>query len=75
MERGMPAGAQPAGNTKSKIREAKTIMEVSRMDEETLLKDLAKYVDDLAWDYDRFSESGKETYDKICSIVNQLRGG
>ena len=27
------------------------------------IKDL---VDDLGWDYDRMSESGKETYKKLC---------
>ena len=45
------------------------------MDKDKLLKELARLIDDMAWDYDRFSTSGKETYDKICSVLNKLLGG
>jgi len=30
---------------------------------------LLKLIDDMGWDYDRFSSSGQETYDKICVIL------
>lgn len=45
------------------------------MDEDKLLKRLSELVDDMAYDYDRLSESGKQTYDEICSLVNLLQGG
>lgn len=45
------------------------------MNEDKLLHDLARLVEDMGFDYDRFSTSGQETYDKICSIMNQLLGG
>lgn len=45
------------------------------MGEDKLLQELAKLVEDMAFDYDRFSTSGQETYDKLCSVVNQLLGG
>ena len=31
--------------------------------------DLVDLIDDMGWDYDRFSSSGQETYDKICTIL------
>jgi hypothetical protein len=37
-----------------------------------IIQELARLIDDMAWDYDRFSTSGKETYDKICSLMAQL---
>lgn len=40
------------------------------MDE--LIKELAQLIEDMGWDYDRFSTSGKETYDKICSLLAKL---
>ena len=39
---------------------------------DSLIEELAKLVEDMAFDYDRFSESGKETYDKICSVLAKL---
>lgn len=45
------------------------------MDEDQLLSRLAKLIEDLGWDYDVFSQSGKATYDEICSVMNQLLGG
>lgn len=45
------------------------------MHEDEMLEKLASLVEDLAFDYDRLSRSGKETYDEICSIVNALQGG
>lgn len=45
------------------------------MNEDQLLQDLAKLIEYMAFDYDRFSESGKETYDSICSVLNRLLGG
>ncbi len=32
-------------------------------------EELLKLLDDLGWDYDRFSNSGQETYDEICKIL------
>lgn len=45
------------------------------MNEDKLLKELARLIEDMGFDYDRFSQSGQETYDKICTIVNKLLGG
>ena len=33
---------------------------------------LLKLIDDMGWDYDRFSSSGKETYEKICTIIGTV---
>jgi hypothetical protein len=32
------------------------------------LTDIRELVEDLGWEYDRMSQSGQETYDKLCSI-------
>jgi hypothetical protein len=32
-------------------------------------KEIVKLVKSLGWDYDRFSSSGKETYDKIINLI------
>ena len=32
--------------------------------------ELLYLIADMGWDYDRFSISGQETYDKICEIVD-----
>lgn len=45
------------------------------MDEDKLLKELAKHIENLGFDYQRMSQSGQATYDEICSIMNQLLGG
>ena len=45
------------------------------MSEDKLLHELARLVEDMAFDYDRFSMAGQETYDKLCSVVNKLLGG
>ena len=49
--------------------------EVIRIDEDKLIQELARLIEDMGFDYDRFSVAGQETYDKICSIVNKLLGG
>ena len=33
------------------------------------VKELKELVDDLYWEYDRMSSSGKETLDKIADLV------
>ena len=33
---------------------------------------LLDLIDDMGWDYDRFSSSGQETYDKICVILGTV---
>lgn len=40
------------------------------MDE--LIKELASLIEDMGWDYDRFSQAGQETYDKICTLLAKL---
>ncbi len=34
------------------------------------LKELLDLIDDLGWDYDRMSGSGKRTYSKIISLLD-----
>lgn len=34
-----------------------------------MIGDIKDLVQDLGWDYDRMSSSGKETYDKLCEIL------
>ena len=34
---------------------------------------LLQLIDDMGWDYDRFSSSGQETYDKICAILATVK--
>lgn len=45
------------------------------MDEDKALQELVELVEEMGWDYDRFSNAGKETYDKLCSVINKLLGG
>ena len=33
---------------------------------------LLQLIDDMGWDYDRFSSSGQDTYDKICVILGTV---
>ena len=32
-------------------------------------KEVLELIDDLGWEYDRMSSSGKETYDKLTEIL------
>ena len=32
-------------------------------------KEVLKLIDDLGWEYDRMSSSGKETYDKLADLL------
>ena len=34
---------------------------------------LLKLIDDMGWDYDRFSSSGQKTYDQICVILAKVK--
>ena len=34
---------------------------------------LLKLIDDMGWDYDRFSLSGQKTYDQICVILAKVK--
>lgn len=45
------------------------------MDEDKLFERLSELINDMSSDYDRLSESGKQTYNEICSVLNLLRGG
>ena len=40
---------------------------------DNLIEELAKLIEDMAFDYDRFSQAGKETYDQICLILAKLQ--
>ena len=33
---------------------------------------LTTLIDDLGWDYQRMSSSGREVYDKICHLLNMI---
>ena len=35
--------------------------------------ELLSLINDMGWDYDRFSSSGQETYDKICTILATVK--
>lgn len=35
-----------------------------------VLKELLDLIEDLGWDYDRMSKSGKYTYSKIISLID-----
>ena len=37
-----------------------------------LIDSIEELVGDLGWDYDRLSQSGKETYDKLVNFVENL---
>ena len=37
-----------------------------------ILKEIIDMVGDLGWDYDRMSQSGQETYDKLVNFVESL---
>ena len=37
-----------------------------------LIDSIEELVGDLGWDYDRMSQSGKETYDKLVNFVESL---
>lgn len=45
------------------------------MDEDKLLERLAELINDFIVYYDKLSESEKDKYTEICSIVNKLQGG
>ena len=42
------------------------------MTEDELIQKLSELLEDLAFDYDRLSYSGKQTYDEIMSLVAKL---
>ena len=39
------------------------------------VREILDLVDQLGWDYDRFSTSGQETYDRITSKVESIERG
>ena len=43
------------------------------MTEDELIQKLSELLEDLGFDYDRFSNSGKQTYDEIMSLVVKLK--
>lgn len=45
------------------------------MDKDQVIKELDELIAKLVLDYDRMSESGQETYAKICELMEQLMGG
>ena len=34
---------------------------------------LLELITDMGWDYDRFSSSGQQTYDEICTIIATVK--
>lgn len=42
------------------------------MEHDKLLRQLASLLEDMGFDYDRFSTSGQQTYDEIMSILVKL---
>lgn len=45
------------------------------MNMDDVINKLVTLLEDLGWDYDRMSESGKQTYTEICSLVYLLKEG
>lgn len=45
------------------------------MGKDEIIKELDELIAKLVLDYDRMSESGQETYAKICELMEQLVGG
>ena len=43
------------------------------MTEDQLVHKLSELLEDLGFDYDRFSNAGKETYEEIMSIIVKLK--
>lgn len=43
------------------------------MTEDELIQKLSELLEDLGFDYDRFSNSGKQTYDEVMSLVAKLK--
>ena len=39
------------------------------------VREILKLVNELGWDYDRFSSSGQETYDKISEKIESIERG
>ena len=45
------------------------------MNEDQIIQKLSELISDLGFDYERMSQSGKQTYDEICGLLNKLIGG
>ena len=43
------------------------------MTENQLIQKLSELLEDLGFDYDRFSTSGKQTYEETMSLVAKLK--
>lgn len=43
------------------------------MTEDELIQKLSGLLEDLGFDYDRFSNSGKQTYDEVMSLIAKLK--
>jgi hypothetical protein len=48
---------------------------VSILSEDKIIQQLAELIENLGFDYDRMSQSGQQTYEEICSLMNKLIGG
>lgn len=44
------------------------------MTQDEIIEKLSELLEDLGFDYDRMSYSGKETYEEIMSLVARLKG-
>lgn len=45
------------------------------MNEDKVIQRLSELIEDLGFDYDRLSQSGQQTYEELCSLINILNGG
>ena len=43
------------------------------MTEDELIQKLSGLLEDLGFGYDRFSNSGKQTYDEVMSLIAKLK--
>lgn len=41
--------------------------------QDELMSELFELIEDLGFDFDRLSNSGQVTYDRICSIIAKLK--
>ena len=45
------------------------------METDYIIDKLSILIENLGFDYDRFSQSGKEVYDEICLLMGLLKEG
>ena len=43
------------------------------MTQDELIAKISEKIEDLGWDYDRFSKAGKQTYEELCALIHKLK--